>query len=414
MKGTELIINFVDDRAYLCDGAWLSFDQLGLPPVAKCFKSPAHWIVKVLNYRAAEKRLSASVVAYKFGNFDFQKHQTDLAETLQNIASVTFNNIDTEKMLATLRGQDRMIINAEYIEPDIFIALAEEASQTSIESANSKVIMLDETFFVTINDLKFRFGGVAFDHHFKGYNKSIELTIINYELREEFDAVKNYFSNALKTKKIQVVAHVEIVNDAITGMRAQSKEIDSIDKKMIDSVRFEFVREATRKKLKADVDKTLFTMDEYFESLTDKRLQANAFYSNENELFEDLISITQTKHYKHLRFLSSQHTFHIMKLRFVLKPFSFLFLLEGERHYHIVWETIDTKEATYIWHIDKDLSILKMTLRKIEDIINVIKVQGKIAYLNANEDSFQRIRHDYSELIDGFIKWKGELENYLT
>jgi len=53
-------------------------------------------------------------------------------------------------------------------------------------------------------------------------------------------------------------------------------------------------------------------------------------------------------------------------------------------------------------------------LRKIEDILNVIKVQGKIAYLNANEDSFQRIRHDYSELIDGFIKWKGELENYLT
>ena len=415
MKGTELIIKFKADKAYLCDDIPLSFEQLGFPPVAQSFKEPAYWKVKTLNYRESENRIFVAVLAYKTGLTDFPPQQLNLKEQLSSISQITFKSIDTEGLLATMRGSEpaKVFIN----EPIAEFHSAEMQQEIQLDirvPEQKKMLVFDETFSVPINNLRFRFGCVAFDHSFIDYHKVIELTIENYELREEFDAVKNYFSNALKTKNIHVDAHVEIENDAITCMNVRSEEIDRIDKKMIDSVRFEFVRDTTKKKLKVEVDKTLFTMDEYFESLTESRLQSNAFYENENELFEDLISITKTKHYKHLRFLSSQHAFNIMKLRFVLKPFSFLFLLEGERHYHIVWETIDTKEATYMWHTDKDLNILKMTLRKIEDIINVMKVQGKIAYLNANEDNFQRIRHDYSELIDGFLKWKGELENYLT
>lgn len=415
MNGTELIILFKEDKAYLADGVPLPFDQLGLPPVAKSFKIPAYWIVRVLRHREEERKLFVSVTSYKIGDIPFPPQQIQMAGVLSDIKTITFKTIDTEGLLATLRGNEpaKIFIGETVAEYPV------ETTQENIVPAENapaqpRLIVLDETFSVSMNDLRFRFGAVSFDHIFTKYQKKIELTIENYELREEFDAVKNYFANALNTKKINVVAHVEITDEAITLMRVRSAEIDRIDKKMIDSVRFEFVRDKTKKKLKAEIDKTLFTMDEYFESLTDKRLQSNAFYSSEDELFNDLISITQTKHYKHLRFLSSQHAYHIMKLRFVLKPFSFLFLLEGERHFHIVWETIDTREATYIWHVDKDLNMLKMALRKIEDILNVIKVQGKIAYLNANEDSFQRIRHDYSELIDGFIKWKGELENYLT
>jgi len=55
-----------------------------------------------------------------------------------------------------------------------------------------------------------------------------------------------------------------------------------------------------------------------------------------------------------------------------------------------------------------------MAFRKIENIINEIKVQGKISYINSTEDSFSRIYHDYSESTDGFVKWKGELESLLT
>ena len=42
-----------------------------------------------------------------------------------------------------------------------------------------------------------------------------------------------------------------------------------------------------------------------------------------------------------------------MKIRFVLQPFSFVFLLAGKDHHYIVLETLDTEEATYIWKTGK-------------------------------------------------------------
>ena len=131
-------------------------------------------------------------------------------------------------------------------------------------------------------------------------------------------------------------------------------------------------------------------------------------------MFEDLLKISNKKHYKHLRFLSSKHSQDLMKLRFVLKPLSFIFLIEGDRNYHVVWETLDTEEATYVWHNNnKDINLLKPTLQKIEDIINLMKVQGKATYLSSTEDEFRRIYHDYSNDVNGFINWKEELEGIL-
>jgi hypothetical protein len=126
-----------------------------------------------------------------------------------------------------------------------------------------------------------------------------------------------------------------------------------------------------------------------------------------------MLNIHQTKHYKNLRFLASNHLYKTLKLRFVLKPFSFIFLLEGKTKYHIVWETLDTEEATYIWESEKNLDQLKHRLNEIENIINVVKVQGKIAYLHSDLLKCRRIYHDYSDLIEGFVNWKGELESYL-
>jgi hypothetical protein len=267
---------------------------------------------------------------------------------------------------------------------------------------------------VPLKEVRFKLGGVAVHRKFKKYPQTIELTIANYDLREEFDAIKNYFANVLQSKKIQVTATIHILDGIVVEKEASSPEIDRIDQQLIDNVKFDFVKATVKKQLKVEVDKSLFTMDEYFDTFADEKFQSNTFYKNDRELFEDLLTISKTKHYKHLRFLSSKHAYEIMKLRFVHKPFSFIFLIEGDRNYHVIWETLDTEEATYIWHLPKNLQVLKMTIRKIEDIINIIKVQGKTAYIAATEDSFRRIYHDYSELADGFVKWKGELEHFLT
>lgn len=73
-----------------------------------------------------------------------------------------------------------------------------------------------------------------------------------------------------------------------------------------------------------------------------------------------------------------------MKLRFVLQLFSFVFLIAGEQSYHIVLETLDTEEATYIWHTYKSKSVLIETIKQIDKELNIIRDKGRQAYLETN------------------------------
>lgn len=273
---------------------------------------------------------------------------------------------------------------------------------------------IEKIFSVPIKNLQFHFGGVTCKKMIKELNKTISITIINYDIREEFDAVKDYFSNALGTSNVQITVRIEAENGALKKIEAQSPEIASINQNLIETVRFQFVKDVVKRRVKVETENILLTMEEFFDALTGQKVNPSAFYADEKSLAEDLVLITETKHYNHLRVLSSLHAHPVMRLRFVLKPFSFLFLLEGINHYHIVWETLDTEEATYIWPVEKDVQKLKIALKKVEDILHLIKAQGKVAYLSSSEEPYKRIVHRYKEGIKGFIKWKGELESSLT
>lgn len=78
------------------------------------------------------------------------------------------------------------------------------------------------------------------------------------------------------------------------------------------------------------------------------------FYNNGQTFLYDLLSYKTYLHSKHLRYLADRHERSILKIRFVLCPFSFVFLLAGENQFHIILETLDIEEATYLWHIEKD------------------------------------------------------------
>lgn len=273
--------------------------------------------------------------------------------------------------------------------------------------------MIEQRFSVPFRHLQFHFGGVSCKKRIEALNKKVPITIINYNIREEFDAVKDYFANALGTTAIHIRVRIAITNDQPSTVEATSPEIDAINTRLIETVRFRYVKEAVRKKAWPETGKNLLTMDEFFEALSEETFNPAAFYSQESELAEDLLAVTETKHYQHLRFLSSAHVHHIMRLRFVLKPFSFLFLLEGRDQYHIVWETLDTEEATYVWPVAKDVGKVKLALQKVEDVLQLVNVQGKTAYLSSDE-TCSRIFHHYKEGIRGFVKWKNELESRLT
>ena len=114
-----------------------------------------------------------------------------------------------------------------------------------------------------------------------------------------------------------------------------------------------------------------------------------------------------------LKYLSSKHEASVLKLRFILQPFSFLFLIAGEKKYHIIWETLDSEDATYIWHADKTREALRMKLAEIEVIIKEIKLKGRQTFLETDHDNFIKVIHDYSDAKKGFVSWKGVLEEKL-
>lgn len=121
----------------------------------------------------------------------------------------------------------------------------------------------------------------------------------------------------------------------------------------------------------------------------------------------------EVKHVRQLKYLAEQHEGAILKLRFVLQPFSFVFLLAGESQFHVILETLDTEEATYIWHLEKDRSLLRDNLRVIDEDIAIIKNKGRQVFLASAPKYFSRIIHNYPEELKGIVIWRDMLEERL-
>jgi hypothetical protein len=137
-----------------------------------------------------------------------------------------------------------------------------------------------------------------------------------------------------------------------------------------------------------------------------------------NETGEDLLEVLlknkQFRHHKHLRYLAARHAGNIMRMRFVLRPFSFVFLITGTERYHIILETLDTREATYLWHFPNNFSYLPTNLKEIDGHLQMIRDQGRQVFLGSNPENFSRILHDYSNAQKGFILWKDLLEERIN
>lgn len=273
---------------------------------------------------------------------------------------------------------------------------------------------IHHTFTIPFKNLRFHYGGVSCKKLVKELDKTVSITIINFDIREEFDAVKEYFANALGKAEVHIKVQIEAVDGVVRKIEAHSPDIEGINQNLIETVRFQYIKDAVKRKVKIETERNVLQMDELLNALSGNKATLAAFYKDEKGLADDLVQIADAKHYYHLRYLSTKHAHHVMRLRFVLKPFSFIFLLEGATHYHVIWETLDTEEATYVWPVEKDPVKLKLTLQKIEDIIQLVKVQGKTAYISSEAQAYRRVFHHYKEEIKGFVKWKGELESGLT
>ena len=298
--------------------------------------------------------------------------------------------------------------NTYYRQLDKQASLFDDPDENPISS--TKAFTLHKQIKVAIEDLDFRYGAIAFEYTIADRNVTLEFEVENEKMRPEFKVLKPFFSKFLKSKYVNVEISAEYDKLYLVAQLASSSDLESINQEIIDSVKFKFLeKNFFRKQYAEEIEQNLLNINQL-----QKGQDGTELYHSEDLLIDDLLKNKEFRHHSQLRYLSSKHQRSIMKLRFVLSPFSFVFLLSGEEQYHIVLETLDTEEATYIWHVDKNENLLKAKLKEVNLELTVIRNEGRQVFLTNDPANFSRIVHDYSDERKGFVIWKDMLEERLV
>jgi superfamily II DNA or RNA helicase len=397
----ELILIFNEDKVFInTDATILQIDQLDLPIQVEKFKPEVAWKIRVLNYDEECGEIKAEIIDYSAERKTNVGNQISLQ--FQPIDKISFRSLDTARLLHA-------------VELKRFTSTPKESSD-NVPKPTFKTVrkpvewVIKKTMKVPFPKIQFSNACVAFNIFIEELNQDIKFEIENPDIRPEFEAVKDYFMKILKKKLIACEIEIRYNENQILSAIASSEDINKINSSIIDSVRFEFVKKKILPFKGHNGESSILNTSD---TLPDQPLLKGMFKSDK-DLIDDILSVKDSKHYHHLKFLAAQHLSSILKIRFVLQPFSFLFLLQGEKKYHIVWETLNSEEATYVWHFEKTMDALRNGLNEIEELLNEIKNTGKQDYLNKDHPNFSRIMHDYSAAQKGFTVWKGFLEQRLV
>lgn len=271
-------------------------------------------------------------------------------------------------------------------------------------------VSIEEPITVNITDLEFRYGTIAFRYFIPEKNQELEFEIENDQVRPEFDVLKPYFSKILKKKKVTVLIQAEFQNNTLVSQLATSSDLGKINKEIIEVARFRFASRFIHGSGSNKSQTNLLDIDQ----LQSQQDEKSSLYETGEQLLDDLLNSKKVIHYRQLRYLAEKLESAILKLRFVLNPFSFVFLLAGDEQYHLVMETLDTREATYLWHMDKDKQEFRNQLHVVDHQLNIIRNDGRQAFLDLQPANFSRILHDYIDEQKGFILWKDLLEERLV
>lgn len=392
------------------------------------------WEISVLKYFSNESRIYVEILDYDVFYESFSQQQEDTFEDI-DLKKINFKSISTSGLLKSIKNKPRKVpgisaprkkeenpVSTKILKPAPWKKEFSESEKKILgigkylEDDENEEKEISINFEMPIKKIAFHDGSVEFYNFIKEAERGVYFEIKKESFKKEYDAVKNYFSSFLGKKKINVIAKIIFTKREIISASASSTDLEKINEEAIESIRFKFYEQNFLQRIDEDLEQHIFTFEELEETLPTSK-KSNPFTSEKNakeKFLESVINIKNSKHYKQLRYLSSKHLSHVLKLRFILKPFSFVFLLENEEKYFLIWETLNTEEATYIWNFQpKTKEQLIHQLQKTESIIGQIKEGGKQLYIKSQPENFKRIYHDYSDKVSGFLKWKNEIDEYL-
>ncbi|MEO6681622.1 MAG: hypothetical protein ABIN48_02250 [Ginsengibacter sp.] len=415
---SEIIIRVDNERIYFNPTVSISWSQTNIPKEHLKFKKEVYWRVELIQYIEENKYWEVKVVDYS------------VAET------ETFSR---QKPTREIRGLTIVPLEWEHLEPLLFMHVKAKLGEHIIDLKPDYVPrtewrfpgnkqFLSEPFLRTISiifpvkftEAHFSPGCINFTKRIPDVMQDVSFQILNEHILGEFEDIKNWFSKKIGGKFI-VKAIIETQDGEVTSVTATSTQIDSIGIDLIEGIKEERTLILIRS-LKLREEKSLFSADEIFSQIDSADKEGNVFMQDENDVLNLLVEKGKIRNWRNLEYLSAEKQSENFKIKFTLHPeFGFLFLVEGEKNHHFIWE-LRNSNATYLWSVEKDENDVRQHFKRIEKTIHTVAIlkreQYKRDYKSGLIDSdlkFYSIDHEKisSDEEGGFKKWKERLEGLL-
>jgi hypothetical protein len=395
MIGQNFIMKIEGDRAYISPETYFVVSEVLFESVAY-FELPC-WIgfTVLSNF---ENNISAKAVSYNNGDTSFPLNQMQWIDELSEVKSFRFKHgVDTMRVLVLHRfsksGRDLRDAQIHPLRDD------------KIDEPKEYVREYSKDISIGFMSLIFIDGGVKIEVEIEG--SVIDFFIANDSIMSKHDPIKPYFSNLLKKKKVNVSIRYSVLNNLITAISAMSETISQINPELIEEVKISFIERISSRNPLDETVKNIYDIEELANLMGEGALELEG-----KQLFAALIHLGNYKHAKYLEYLSEMHDYSHTRLKRVIQPWSYLFLITEKDKRFWVWETLDSEEATYLWNIGEE--DVETSFNKIEVTLSSIASIGKKKYLQEGEYQPERIRHNYTDIDNGFELWKRDIEAHIT
>lgn len=404
-------------------------------PIAYCQLSdykPIYWEAEITDYEEKTACLKLSIINYSAsfdGRFDKQKPRRKIEQL--EFAKFDWRSLEAHLMhykIAHLEPFiERNVLNFNYnsttkrdvnfIEP--IIPVDSEFSKELI-AQKTKIIEFEKQWRINFNNAFFYNGYLKFTKSIPEVKSGFEVKIYNDNLLQEFDLIKPYIAKKLGNTFL-VKAKLKIKDKELIALEATSEDINQINENLLEQIRQQRIYGLKRAIKKPEVDQSLFTSDELFDLSSDGK--GNVFRDEELDVMELFSNLESVRNRKQLLYLAGQLQNSKTKLRFTLHPhFGFVFHILGKTHHHFVWELLNS-HATYMWSRHQSDCVEVEMLKDLEAVINLIRNQGREQYkasyrqfVSTDKWVFNVIDHTdaNSSFVDGFVKWKYQIEERLV
>ncbi|WP_020536084.1 hypothetical protein [Lewinella cohaerens] len=412
----------------------LAWASTNLPVGAFRFREhePIYWRVSMCAYQKETQLLEVEVLDYEAAFMEGFEKQSPR----QPISALQFRPLSPQAFKANLSYYDGLrlatiLANTEPEPPAPKAIWTKPREGWEIEMHRQptdpspppleKLANIHLHFQERIQDLSFSLGMIKGTHYVEEWGITIDYEIVNDFIIPEFDYVKSYVAKALKQRRVSIEIKTTLADAIGKSVPARSPILQNIDERLLVLVRSQAVGRLLKKpKFEADVDKSLFTADEMYDQYTEDGSWGDALRSPGEEILAQILSLKKVRNAKQLQFLAGKVHAPGEKLRFTLTPlFGFIFLAQGERQQHFIWELLNS-HATYLWSFDPQELPAQQRFPELEKILNFIKIHGRQEYRNNNHLSdhfaFRAINHRHagSNFVDGFPRWRNLLLEQLV